>query len=183
MGNLIPALHRVTLEIRNNAKLEHRSRLSVIGISNYYQTVEFVLNDSGISQHSNTWRVVLLEQNEQRLTTSPLVPEHQVLVDFQSSNWRQSFLVAFKHTSWMPMHVGYYACYHLVCSEAQSCLTLQPRGLQPTRLLCSWDFLGKNTGVGWRFLLHLTSWQKGRTESPAPDRGHYTKQNITKTAM
>ena len=26
-------------------------------------------------------------------------------------------------------------------------------GLQPTRLLCPWDFPGKNTGVGCHFLL------------------------------
>ena len=26
--------------------------------------------------------------------------------------------------------------------------TLRPHGLQPTRLLCPWDFPGKNTGVG-----------------------------------
>ena len=36
---------------------------------------------------------------------------------------------------------------------AQSCLTLRPRGLQPTRLLCPWDFPGKDTGVGCHFLL------------------------------
>ena len=45
---------------------------------------------------------VLLEQNEQRLSTSPLAPVHQVLGDSQSSNCRQSFLVACKHTSRMP---------------------------------------------------------------------------------
>ena len=28
-----------------------------------------------------------------------------------------------------------------------------PHGLQPTRLLCPWDSLGKNTGVGCHFLL------------------------------
>ena len=28
-----------------------------------------------------------------------------------------------------------------------------PRGLKPTRLLCSWNFPGKNTGVGCHFLL------------------------------
>ena len=28
-----------------------------------------------------------------------------------------------------------------------------PHGLQPARLLCSWDFPGKNTGVGCHFLL------------------------------
>ena len=32
-------------------------------------------------------------------------------------------------------------------------LTLQPHGLQPTRLLCPWDSPGKNTGVGCHFLL------------------------------
>ena len=35
----------------------------------------------------------------------------------------------------------------------QSCLTLQPHGLSPIRLLCPWDFPGKNTGVGCHFLL------------------------------
>ena len=30
---------------------------------------------------------------------------------------------------------------------------LQPHGLQPTRLLCLWNFPGKNTGVGCHFLL------------------------------
>ena len=36
---------------------------------------------------------------------------------------------------------------------AQSCLTLRPHGLQPTRLLRPWDSPGKNTGVGCHFLL------------------------------
>ena len=38
-----------------------------------------------------------------------------------------------------------------------SCLvrfdSLQPHGLQPTRLLCPWNFSGKNTGMGFPFLL------------------------------
>ena len=34
------------------------------------------------------------------------------------------------------------------------CLTLlQPRGLQPARVLCPWDFPDKNTGAGCHFLL------------------------------
>ena len=32
--------------------------------------------------------------------------------------------------------------------QAQLCLMLQPHGLQPTSLLCPWDFPGKNPGVG-----------------------------------
>ena len=35
----------------------------------------------------------------------------------------------------------------------QSCPTLQPHGLWPARLLCAWDFPGKNSGVGCHFLL------------------------------
>ena len=31
--------------------------------------------------------------------------------------------------------------------------SVQPHGQQPTRLLCAWDSLGKNTGVGCHFLL------------------------------
>ena len=40
------------------------------------------------------------------------------------------------------------------CLVAKLCLALlRPYGLQPTRLLCPWDFPGKNTGVGCHFLL------------------------------
>ena len=31
--------------------------------------------------------------------------------------------------------------------------SLWPHGLSPTRLLCSWNFAGKNTGMGWHFVL------------------------------
>ena len=34
--------------------------------------------------------------------------------------------------------------------------SLQPHGLQPTRLFCPWDFPGKNTGVGCHCLLQWT---------------------------
>ena len=33
----------------------------------------------------------------------------------------------------------------------------RPHGLQPTRLLCPWDFPGKSTGVGCHHLLHRFS--------------------------
>ena len=38
-------------------------------------------------------------------------------------------------------------------SERCSVMSLWPHGLQPARLLCPWDFPGKNTGVGCHFLL------------------------------
>ena len=44
----------------------------------------------------------------------------------------------------------------LACSWVLSCLvsaSVQPHGLQPSRLLCPWNFPGKNTRVGCHFLL------------------------------
>ena len=67
--------------------------------------------------------------------------------------------------------------YMCVCAQSfQSCLTLQPCGLQPAKVLYPWDSPGKNTGVGCRcpspgdladpriepaFLLQLLHWQMG----------------------
>ena len=41
-------------------------------------------------------------------------------------------------------------CVH-VCSVMSD--SLQPHGVGPTKLLCSWDSPGKNTGVGCHFIL------------------------------
>ena len=41
--------------------------------------------------------------------------------------------------------------YVLSCSVVSD--SSQPHGLYPARLLCPWDFPGKNTGVGSDFLL------------------------------
>ena len=41
-----------------------------------------------------------------------------------------------------------------MCSDSQvMSASLQPHGVQPSRLLCPWNFPGKNTGVGCHFLL------------------------------
>ena len=39
----------------------------------------------------------------------------------------------------------------------------QPHGLQPTRLLCPWDFPGKSTGVGCHCLLWLETMRTGQS--------------------
>ena len=49
-------------------------------------------------------------------------------------------------------------CFHcfpiyLPWSDGKVKVKLRPRGLQPARLLCLWDFPDKNTGVGCHFLL------------------------------
>ena len=46
--------------------------------------------------------------------------------------------------------------YTCVCAKSlQSCPILRFYGLQPARLLCSWDSPGKNTGVGCHVLLQM----------------------------
>ena len=49
----------------------------------------------------------------------------------------------------------------LGCLVTRLCLTLlPPHGLSPARLLCPWDFPGKNTRVGCHFLLQIISWTR-----------------------
>ena len=43
--------------------------------------------------------------------------------------------------------------------------SLQPHGLQPTRLLCPWDFPGKSAGVGCHCLLHIPSWDNPKVNN------------------
>ena len=47
-----------------------------------------------------------------------------------------------------------------LCEDMSACQvasvmsdSVRPHGLKPARLLCPWDFLGKNTGVGCHALL------------------------------
>ena len=49
------------------------------------------------------------------------------------------------------------------CCARQSRLTLRPRGLYPTRLLCPWNFPDKNTGGDHHFLLQGSSQSRDRT--------------------
>ena len=83
------------------------------------------------------------------------------------------------------MRLGLTALSRSVVSDS-----LQPRGLQPTRLLCPWDFLGKNTGVGCqlllqgnlltqesnRILLCLLYWQLGSWTLASPGKPRYILQ-------
>ena len=54
---------------------------------------------------------------------------------------------------------GYVCDSHSVMSSS-----LQPYGLQPIRLLCPWDYPGKNTGVGCPFLSRGSSQPRDRTK-------------------
>ena len=59
-----------------------------------------------------------------------------------------------------------FSCCFLLSHSSES-NSLQPNGLEPTRLLCSWDFPGKNTRVGCYSLLQGNLPNSG-TESGSP---------------
>ena len=56
---------------------------------------------------------------------------------------------------WPSKGGGACVTQHLPACSVTSVLSdsLQPYGLYPARLLCPWDFPGKNPGVGHHFLL------------------------------
>ena len=85
----------------------------------------------------------------------------------------------FRHSAWALKHIlkhmgGVYTLLHMlrrknlcmkikvikmnhglhVIAVLSHVQLLQPCGLQPARLLSSWDSPGKNTGVSWHALLH-----------------------------
>ena len=57
---------------------------------------------------------------------------------------------------------------------AQSCPTLRPHGLQPTSLLCPWNFPDKDTGVGCHFLLQGIFPPRDRTWASCAAGGLFT---------
>ena len=69
-----------------------------------------------------------------------------------------------KWSQYIYVHIHTHIIYTHICMPAQllrSCPTLPPDGPLPARLLCPWDFPGKNMGVGCHALLQeifLTHW-------------------------
>ena len=80
-----------------------------------------------------------------------------LLLTFQASVWASiSFTYLKMFIYWVTIRgwhsSRFWGC--CCCLVIKSCLTvLQPHGVQPSRLLRPWDFTGKNSGMGCRFLL------------------------------
>ena len=82
------------------------------------------------------------------------------------------------HTAHRPQQ----PCQHTPCGSAQGVVLLfsrsimsdllQPHGLYPARLPCPWDSPGKNSGVGFRFLLQVMSWKRQNCGDREEPRGH-----------
>ena len=73
------------------------------------------------------------------------------------ATWHPSHLRS-KSANWLTADIHRHP-HQLSWSEVKwSCSvvsnSLWPHELGPTRILCPWDFPGKNTGVGFHFLLH-----------------------------
>ena len=60
------------------------------------------------------------------------------------------------------------------CAQSLTSNSLQPHGLYPARLLCPWDFPGKNPAVDCHFLFQgIFSTQGGSPASPALTGGFF----------
>ena len=46
-----------------------------------------------------------------------------------------------------------------ICGKPVVSNSVQPYELQPARLLCPWDYPGKDTGMGCHFLFHQNKWE------------------------
>ena len=97
-------------------------------------------------------------------------------------SWRISLYLPLLHCHWSHLSTGKetstkwtISCWaptvcQIPCRHACSVVSdsSRPHGLQPTRLLCPWDFAGKNTRVGCHSLLQGTfSTQGSNLASPA----------------
>jgi len=61
--------------------------------------------------------------------------------------------------------------------------SLQPHGLWPTRILCPWDFSGKNIGVGYHFLLQGIFLIQGLPASPELVGGFFSTEPLGKPVL
>ena len=66
-----------------------------------------------------------------------------------------------------PTQLNHFHFHYTFTSVAQWCLTLWPHWTILTRILCQWNFPGKNSGVGCQFLLGGCSRPRDWTLSPA----------------
>ena len=71
---------------------------------------------------------------------------------------------AWQAGSLLPVPPGKPNFSSLCCVYSGVSSPLRPYALQNTRLLCPWDFLGKNTGVGCHFLLQGIFLTQGSTK-------------------
>ena len=90
--------------------------------------------------HSNSWDFIIYIFNILRILTYPF-------------NFHWSTVVLQCYVSTVQSQSAIYICCNLLFSHSGVSDILRPHGLQPARLLCPWDSLGRNAGVGSHSLL------------------------------
>ena len=98
-------------------------------------------------------KLLLSHFSRVRLCATPQMAAHQAPLSLGFS--RQ------EHWSGLPFPSPVHESEKWKWSRSVMSDSSRPHGLQPTRLLCPWDFLGKNTGVGchcflWGIYLETT---------------------------
>ena len=88
---------------------------------------------------------------------------HEYLSSILSSWPLISYLSLYLHTRHLLCSCVCVCARACVCAHSVVSNSLRPHGLYPARLLCPWDFSGKNTGVGCHFLLQGSSQPRDRT--------------------
>ena len=81
--------------------------------------------------------------------------------------WHAEFLCRASPLNWKDFRLGWWNAWWWFSRSVVS-NSLRPHGLQPARLLCPWDFPGKNTRVVCPFLLQETFPTQGF--NPCPQR-------------
>ena len=114
----------------------------------------YLLNYHGLNSHylercnHSAWQKRTLEAQTQQIFRLE-GNTHHLQSWFTTSTSHMAQLMCWEKREtrfWWKAQEILYVCAHSVMSDS-----LQLHGLEPTRLLCSWDFSGKNTGVGCHF--------------------------------
>ena len=114
-----------------SVKVEITSRTSQMPKLQFCRTMQFIQGQTG-----SKWRRVTCTQ----------VSESTGLKVVTAAKTKPAYWALIRHQASDPG-----CCHHLAAKSYQT--LLQPHKLWPARLLCPWDFPGKNTGVGCHFLL------------------------------
>ena len=79
-----------------------------------------------------------------------------------------------EHRSGLPFPSPMHECEKWKCSRSVVSDSSWPHGLQPTRLLCPWDFPGKSTGGGCHCLLQTEGLTLFYSENKSNNVFHHT---------
>ena len=119
------------------------------------------------SRHTHQWTEPLhwkplRERRVQKIQMGNTVSKTEMVESashaYQDKDWLPHFQYAFQSRKWFVTDLFWIGHVHSIVSDS-----LWPHRLQPARLLCAWDSLGKNTGVGCHFLQGIFS-----TQGPNP---------------